>query len=190
MRKVFVDMNQTERKNGKRCADTPKKTRKYLAVAVVLCIVAVLVGTVFISHIIKYSMQEDSVFQKIVRDGYTGTQEQWLASLVGEEVRDESAKTAYELACEYGYRASKQVWLETLTHHTPEDMQKTPYTIACENGYSGTLVQWLTTLAEDPDMLGRSNSAEGKTDYELACEYGYAGTFIEWLVSVTHDRVF
>ncbi len=129
----------------------------------------------------------DGVFGEIVRDGYSGTQEQWLASLVGQEA---GGRTAYQLACGNGYRESEAVWLETISGSRNTEAGMSPYAAACQNGYSGTFAQWLESLAEEPEAMGRSESGEEKTEYELACEYGYTGTFIEWLISVTNDQVF
>lgn len=136
------------------------------------------------------AIPKDGVYRTIVRNGYTGTQEQWLASLVGEEAGAGNVETAYELAVQNGYKGSEAEWIETLTGASVETVQKPPYEIARENGFEGSLTEWLTGLADRPEELGRSKSAAQKTEYEFACEYGYSGTFIEWLVSVTQDHVF
>lgn len=134
-------------------------------------------------------LNNQSAYQKIVRDGYSGTQEQWLASLVGEET-DSNADTSFELAVRNGYKGSEPEWIKALLDISIESVDASPYKLACENGFEGSLVEWLTSIADNPEVLGQSESAEQKTEYELACEYGYDGTFIEWLISVTHDRVF
>lgn len=130
-----------------------------------------------------------SVFQTIVHAGYSGTQEQWLASLVGEEVGGHDVKTSYELACENGYHGTAADWTEAITGTAIPAQQKSLYQVARENGFNGTLVEWLTQIAQDPYSLGRSSETEEKTSYEMACEYGYSGTFIEWIVSVATESV-
>ena len=163
---------------------TASKTSKLL---VKICVVAVVVlafavcGVLFISN-------SRSVFDTIVRAGYQGTQEQWLASLVGEESGIADTQTAYELACSNGYRKSEVEWIKTLTGVTAES--GSPFKIACQNGFEGSLVDWLNQIADEPDNLGKSHEGEEKTEYELACYFGYTGSFIEWLVSVTQDRVY
>lgn len=130
-----------------------------------------------------------SIYQTIVSRGYAGTQEQWLASLVGETVNGE-AETAYFLAAANGYKGTEQEWNRTLTGMDTPSAYANTYALACENGLDATLVEWLTDIADAPEKLGVSENGGEKTEYELACEYGYSGTFIEWIVSVTYDRTY
>ena len=164
-------------------APPPRKSRLWLVVAAITLAAALGITAIAIYH-------GSSVYQKLVWAGYTGTQEQWLASLVGEEVSANGSQSAYSLACENGYRKSEAAWIKTLTGISVNAVEATPYEFACENGFDGTLVQWLTQLADSPETLGRSGDSEDKTVYELACEYGYTDTFIQWLVSVANDSVF
>ena len=164
----------------KRTAKFPTGTRMWIGVAAVIAILMIVV----------LAIPKGGVYRTIVRSGYSGTQEQWLASLVGEEADAGNVETAYELAVQNGYKGSEAVWIETLTGASLETVEKTPYAIACENGFTGSLTEWLTGLADQPEKLGRSKRSAEKTEYEFACEYGYSGTFIEWLVSVTQDHVF
>lgn len=174
---------------GKYLKEKPKRKGCHKVSPIILVIIgAVIVLAIGLTYMIDQS-QDCSVYQRLVRDGYAGTQEQWLASLVGEEA-DKEAESAYELAVEKGYMGSETEWIETLLGIREDNPSASPYTLACENGFEGSLAEWLTQLADEPEKLGRSNGEKQKTEYELACDYGYSGTFIEWLVSVTHDRVF
>ena len=164
-----------------------ERTVKFVLGAEVWIGVAAVIAVLLI---IVLALPKGGVYRTIVRSGYTGTQEQWLASLVGEEADAGNVETAYELAVQNGYKGSEAAWIETLTGVSLETVQKTPYAIACENGFVGSLAEWLTGLADQPEKLGRSKRSAEKTEYEFACEYGYSGTFIEWLVSVTQDHVF
>ena len=161
-----------------------KKQRRMRNIVAGTAIMAVCVAL-----LMCFLLSNRSVYQTLCSDGYTGTQEQLLASLIGEEAGGQE-QTAYDLAVENGYSKSYSVWMRTLTKAKSEGNQKTPYQVACENGYQGTLTQWLTQLAENPETLGRSNSGEKQTEYEIACENGYVGSFIEWLVALANDRVF
>lgn len=172
------------RRAGKYCKKTNKDWRRFVPAGI--AVAAIVVGVIILAVI---GMPGRSVYRQLRADGYSGTQEQWLASLVGEEAAA-ADRTAYELACENGYKESYSVWMKTLTGVKTEDTQKTPYTVVCENGFEGTLDQWLTRIAEDPDTLGRSDGAQEQSEYEQACEYGYTGSFVQWLVSVAFDRVF
>ena len=152
-----------------------------------------IIGTCMVLIVIAFAVvvfRKETVFQLIVRDGYRGTQEQWLASLVGQEIALEGNESADELAVKNGYAQSEQDWIMTLIGVQIESVQESPYALACANGFEGSLTEWLTNLADQPEKLGKSARGEPKTEYELACEYGFNGTFIEWLVSITHDRVF
>lgn len=180
-------MGKESKRRGKYLKEAPQKRRKgkstIIAVAGLLAILLVALG------VMLWFVQNRSIYQTIVHDGYTGTQEQWLASLVGEET-DRNANTAYELAVKNGYKGSETEWIEVIVGISVESVNASPYELACDNGFEGLLSEWLTEIADNPESLGVSGNNGQKTEYELACEYGYTGTFIEWLVSVTHDRVF
>lgn len=171
--------NYTSRRNSKFLRNT------IIALAVLL--VSTLVATWFISH---GSAERQSIYGQIKDSGYAGTQEQLLASLAGEDLKDQNAPSAYELACDHGYKGSFRDWMKVITGVDSRDEKKTAYAVACENGYNGSLTQWLTKLAYRPNELGKSKDSSKKTEYELACEFGYKGTFIEWVVSVSHDKIF
>lgn len=178
----------TETKTGvhEKASENKRGQKKAPAIAILLVIAAALLVSVIVWRL---GAQERSIFQTIVSKGYTGTQEQWLASLVGETV-DEETETAYALATANGYKGSLKAWNKTLTGADGASSDVSTYALARENGFEKTLVDWLTTIADDPEHLGISQNEGKKTEYELACEYGYSGTFIEWLVSVTYDRVY
>lgn len=152
----------------------------------IILAVLIIAGIVLLLCVVR----SPGAYRQIVRMGYTGTQEQWLASLVGEEADTGDADSAYEMAVQNGYRGTESEWIKTLIGVETDSVKGSPYMLACENGFDGSLSEWLTGLADKPDRLGRSEKGSQKTEYELACEYGYSGTFIEWLVAVTHDRVF
>lgn len=122
------------------------------------------------------------VFQTITDNGYSGTIEEWLASLVGENAGREE-RSAFSLAAEKGYRGSYEDWMQTLTGSVPDDQTKTAYQAACSDGRKLTLTAWLNSLVKDPESLGHS-ADHGTTEYERACQNGFQGTFIEWIVSL------
>lgn len=174
---------------GKYLKEEPERKRKRwksrkIVVFSVIAVVLVVAATLWI-----WSPWERSIYQTIVHGGYSGTQEQWLASLVGETV-DGEMETAYTLAVANGYKGSQKQWNRTLTGVDDPSPHTSTYALACENGFDKTLVEWLTEIADTPETLGLSKGEDRKTEYELACEYGYSGSFIEWLVSVTYDRIY
>ena len=95
-----------------------------------------------------------SAYDLAVENGYRGTVEEWLASLVGEA--GATGKSAYELAVENGYEGSEEQWLNSLVGSTGETGAegKSAYDLAVENGYEGTLTEWLATLVGTPGATG------------------------------------
>ena len=95
-----------------------------------------------------------SAYDLAVENGYRGTVEEWLASLVGEA--GATGKSAYELAVENGYEGSEEQWLNSLVGSTGETGAegKSAYDLAVENGYEGTLTEWLATLVGTPGTTG------------------------------------
>lgn len=86
------------------------------------------------------------------------------------KLKGDSGKSAYELACEAGYRGTVAEWLLSL-------IGKSAYTVAVENGFEGTPDKWLESL------IG-ADGAEGKSAYAIAVENGFKGTPDEWLESL------
>ena len=56
-----------------------------------------------------------SAYEVAVDNGYVGTVEEWLDSLVGED-----GKSAYEIAVEQGYTRTEEEWVESLEGFSPE----------------------------------------------------------------------
>lgn len=56
-----------------------------------------------------------SAYEMAVEHGFTGTEEEWLASLRGHDGADGSdGKSAYEVAVSQGYQGTEEGWLESL----------------------------------------------------------------------------
>ena len=176
---------QPSRRNVKR----RKRKRRRINTGILMGVLAVVV--IIAGFKILSATNHRSVYGKLKHSGYAGSQEQFLASLVGEETED-TTETAYSLAVENGYKGTKNDWYEVLTGVLTEniEIEGTPYGFACKNGYAGSLEEWLETLVDKPEKLGLSKNKKQQTEYELACTYGYTGTFIEWLVALTNDKVF
>lgn len=56
-----------------------------------------------------YSPEFISAYSIAVRNGFKGTEEEWLASLVGPE-----GKSAYEIAVEQGFNGTVEEWMEQI----------------------------------------------------------------------------
>ena len=136
---------------------------------------------------------------EIAKDhGYTGTEEEWLASLIGEAgaagvngTNGNNGKSAYELAVDNGYQGTLEQWLATLVgaagaagaNGENGANGKSAYELAVENGFTGSLAEWLVSLVGAQGEAGQ-NGNNGKSAYELAVENGYQGTEQEWLASL------
>lgn len=75
----------------------------------------------------------ESNYQIARRNGFTGTEQEYLSGLVG--------KNNYQLAVQEGYTGTLQEWLNELA-------VKNAYELAVEmNGFEGTLEEWLVSLS-------------------------------------------
>lgn len=120
---------------------------------------------------------------EIARDaGFTGTVEEWLASLKGE--KGDKGESAYELAVTNGFSGDQAAWLASLKgpKGDPGTDGKSTYELAVENGYEGTEEEWLE-IAKGPA------GENGKSAYELAQEAGYEGTLGQWLDSLKGEGI-
>ncbi|WP_216071640.1 hypothetical protein [Acinetobacter indicus] len=122
-----------------------------------------------------------SAYEIAVANGYTGTEQQWLESLVGAAgANGTDGKSAYELAVENGYEGTIQEWLDGLTIEVIGAVGKSAYELAVENGFEGSLTDWLASLKGEQGEAGQDGS-DGKSAYELAQDKGYTGTLEQWL---------
>ena len=150
---------------------------------ILILIAAVLVAGIVCFFVFRETGQYavNDPYADAVRNGYSGTTEEWIAALVGETVP--GSESAFSLAQQKGYKESLAHWMQSLTGKTSEDPTISAFELMQKNGYRGSLTEWLTSLVKEPEKLGHSETAD-KTDYELACEYGFTGTFIDWMVSL------
>ena len=136
-----------------------------------------------------------SAYEIAVDNGYTGTEAEWLASLIGEAGANgdigNNGKSAYELACESGYQGTEEEWLESLIGPAGAagSNGKSAYEMATENGFTGSLTEWLSSLVGEQGAQGQQGQQgqEGKSAYELAQDQGYTGTLEQWLSSLAGE---
>lgn len=81
-----------------------------------------------------------SAYQLAVKNGYTGTEKEWIASITGVE-----GKSAYQVAVANGYSGTEEEWLASLKGATG-DPGKSAYQVAVDGGYTGTEEEWLNSL--------------------------------------------
>ena len=106
-----------------------------------------------------------SAYQVAVQNGFVGTEDEWLESLVGP-----GGKSAYQLAADQGYEGTLPEWLASL-HGADGD---SAYEVAVQEGFVGTKAQWLASLV----------GPQGLSAYQVAVVDGYQGTVSEWLASL------
>ena len=108
--------------------------------------------------------QGASAYEIAVKNGFDGSEAEWLASLKGEQGK-QGIQGLQGLRGEQGLQG-----LQGLS----------AYDLAVKNGFEGTEAEWLATLPGEPGTPG----ADGMSAYQLAVKNGYKGTEEEWLASV------
>ena len=134
-----------------------------------------------------------SAYRLAVLDGFEGTEEEWLASLIGPQ-----GLSAYQVAVAEGFEGSVSDWLASLTGPQGDSA----YQVAVDEGFVGTKAQWLASLigpqglsayqvavAEGfegsvSEWLASLVGPEGKSAYQVAVDNGFVGTVEEWLASL------
>lgn len=199
-----------------------KTTNKKQLIRIIVCAMAMLLFVGLLASCDKAGPQGEpgapgqdgkSAYELAVENGYTGTVEEWLASLVGEVgATGESGspgingKSAYEIAVEKGYQGTEEEWLASLIGPAGKDGAngqdgangkdgingkdgtngKSAYELAVENGFKGSLTEWLDSLVGEEGKNGENgkDGTNGKSAYELAVENGFKGSLTEWLASL------
>lgn len=146
---------------------------------------------------VKFTLEQlfiagKSAYDIAVDNGYTGSVDDWLASLVGA-----NGASAYELAKSAGFVGTMLEWLASLKGKDGLNGSngldgRSAYQVAVSKGYVGSETDWLTSLiGKDgrdglPGIDGTNglDGRDGKSAYVLAVENGFVGTEVEWLASL------
>jgi len=91
-----------------------------------------------------------SAYDIAVKNGFNGTEIEWLNSL--------KSKSNYEIAVENGFEGTEAEWLASLKG-------KSAYELAVENGFKGTEAEWLASLQGQNGENGKNS--ERVDTYEL-----------------------
>lgn len=139
-----------------------------------------------------------SAYELAVEQGFQGSLDDWLNSLIGEPgVDGDPGESAYEIAVDNGFVGSEIEWLESLKGAQGEpgkdgapgaqgepgkDGQngsdgKSAYQVAVDNGFTGTEAEWL-------ESLKGTKGDKGESAYELAVTNGFSGDQAAWLASL------
>lgn len=103
-----------------------------------------------------------SAYEVAVKNGFQGTEAEWLTSLKGQ--------SAYALAVLLGFDGTEAEWLESL-------VGPGAYETAVEQGFVGTKAEWLESI-------------KGQSTYQLALQQGFVGTEDEFLDSLKGQSAF
>ena len=140
-----------------------------------------------------------SAYDIAVKNGFTGTEIEWLKSLIG--------KSAYELALENGFEGSLTDWLLSLKGEQGLTGQQgeqgiqglSAYQIAVLNGYTGSEADWLLSLKGEQGEQGLQGltgekgeqgeqGIQGLSAYQIAVLNGYTGSEADWLLSLKGEQ--
>ena len=81
---------------------------------------------------------ESSAYEIAVKNGFVGTEAEWLESLKGD--------SAYETAVKNGFTGTEAEWIASLKGKDGLDADDNAYDIAVKNGFTGSQKDWLESL--------------------------------------------
>lgn len=93
-----------------------------------------------------------SAYELAQRDGYLGTEVEWLQSLAG--------KNAYLIAVDNGFRGTEEEWLNSMRG-------KSTYALAVENGFKGTEKEWLDSFKLDSGLTTWSGRTQEEKNRDI-----------------------
>lgn len=119
-----------------------------------------------------------SAYRLAVLDGFEGTEQEWLESLIGDE-----GKSAYQVAVDNGFEGTVAEWLASLVG-PPGDPGITDVSVSVDDNHgtpsaTATIVNKLLQLA-----FHNLKGDTGQSAYALAVALGYTGTEEEWIESL------
>lgn len=130
-----------------------------------------------------------SAYQLAVKNGYTGTEEQWIASIEGVE-----GKSAYQVAVANGFDGDVTAWLASLKG-AKGDQGKSAYQVAVDGGYEGSEADWLESLKAAGLNDTVKNYIDTRTAYAvvpltiLAATWGSTVTITDEHITATNNVI-
>lgn len=118
----------------------------------------------------------NSAYDAAVRNGFTGTEAEWVESLKGD--------SAYDLAVKNGFTGTEAEWLAGLKGQDGLNADDNAYDIAVKNGFTGTQKEWLASL-KGADGKDGTDAVDYLYDkWKQWSESGeYTGTYLEFLTA-------
>lgn len=118
----------------------------------------------------------NSAYDVAVRNGFVGTEAEWIESLKGD--------SAYDVAVKNGFTGTEAEWLAGLKGQDGLDADDNAYDIAVKNGFTGTQKEWLASL-KGADGKNGTDAVDYLYDkWKQWSESGeYTGTYLEFLTA-------
>lgn len=139
------------------------------------------------AKLLQQAIKGESAYEIAVRNGFEGTEEEWLESIKGEKGDPGDAGTSSS-----GVTKSE---VSTMIDEALNDVVlngvpgKSAYEVAISNGFEGTEEEWLASLKGETGANGTNgeDGADGASAYQIALNNGFIGTEEEWLASLKGD---
>lgn len=164
-------------------------------------------SNVYIREVVRSEIQKasecfegDSAYAVAVKNGYVGSEDEWLASLGGTitDIKAVSLEAGSAPSANLGGTPRNRIINLGIPkgEKGKEGVQGIPgaiglsaYDIAVSNGFNGTKTDWLLAIKGVKGDTGPEGpkGEEGKSTYELSVDYGYSGSEREWLSGIVND---
>lgn len=154
-----------------------------------------------------------SAYEIAVDNGFTGSEQDWLDSLVGPEgpkgdvgpkgdpgepgANGKDGLSAYEIAVENGFVGTEQDWLDSLVgaQGEPGADGLSAYEIAVNNGFVGTESEWLASLEGPQGVQGEQGPAgadgtDGNTVLNGTVDPTTEGVDGDFYINTTTNTIF
>lgn len=130
----------------------------------------------------EYSIDGESAYEVAVRNGFEGTEEEWLASLKGEPGADgDTGKSAYEYAKDGGYTGTEEDFAKSLADiDNTNDLPKVEYISGEEVNKIITADEVFTTeelRAYPSDAILKGYQIKGNNLFEATSDYNTLKVF-------------
>jgi len=121
----------------------------------------------------------ESAYEIAVRNGFQGTEVEWLASLKGEKGDKGDSLKITEIYTEAQAQGFEGTFIEFLTNFADTDIVgESAYEVAVENGFTGTEEEWLASLKGERGSDGApADTIDLYEVYEKLVELGLATSY-------------
>ena len=112
-----------------------------------------------------------SAYEIAVKNGFEGTEAEWLESLKGNNGNDLKIEDVYEAAVKEGYKGSLLEFIKEYFSDTKITGQSA-YELAVELGFEGSKEEWIASLKGETGPMGETASADPYLVYQRLIEEG------------------